>query len=132
MATTLDPQLLVVDDDYELRASLRELLEMEGYQVYEAANGLEALSCLDGDGFRPCVILLDLRMPVMNGFQLYAELQRHPEWSSIPILIISAAQESELRKLPARGVLQKPFDPDSLFSELSKLCPPAAGPYPLA
>jgi CheY-like chemotaxis protein len=129
--SAIDPQLLVVDDDYELRSSLKELLEIEGYQVREAANGLEALGCLDGAGFRPCVILLDLRMPCMNGFQFYAELQRHPEWSSIPILIISAAQESELHKIPAKGVLQKPFDPDSLFSELSKLCAPA-GPCSLA
>lgn len=132
MDTTLDPQLLVVDDDYELRTSLRELLEFEGYRVHEAANGQEALLCLDGSDLRPCAILLDLRMPVMNGFQFYAELQRHPEWSSIPILVISAALEGELTRIPARGVLRKPFDPDSLFSELSKLCPPSSGPCSLA
>ena len=82
--------ILVVDDDASIRAAMRELLETEGYDVTEAANGLAALGKLRA-GLRPAVILLDLMMPVMDGWDLRTEQLRDPELAAIPVLIVTAA-----------------------------------------
>src|ERR1051325_2493173 len=83
------PGILVVDDDADIRESLREVLEDEGYQVSCVANGLEALRHLR-QGNRPCVILLDLTMPVMDGWQFRREQKQDATISDIPLVVITA------------------------------------------
>src|SRR5688572_2437788 len=73
--------LLIVDDDESIRGFLCELLSTEGYSVKAARNGHEALTFLQG-GFRPCLILLDLNMPVMDGRQFCAERDKRPDMAS--------------------------------------------------
>ena len=80
--------VLVVDDDPEMRTLTRSILEKEGWTVSEAANGIVALEVMRRE--RPSLILLDLAMPEMNGFAFAAEVRRHPEWRSIPIVVLSA------------------------------------------
>jgi CheY-like chemotaxis protein len=93
--------VLVVDDDPSIRETLADLLSDEGYSVVTAINGVEALDKLRAPAqVRPCVILLDLMMPLMNGQQFYAEQQRDAALASIPIVVISAD----------RGVKQKAAD----------------------
>jgi PAS domain S-box-containing protein len=80
--------VLVVEDDAAMREVLRRALEKEGWAVREAANGREALACM-AEG-RPELILLDLMMPEMDGFQFVDEVRRHQDWRSIPIVVVTA------------------------------------------
>ena len=80
--------VLVVDDEPAMRLLTRSILESEGWAVSEAPNGLVALEVMKRE--RPSLILLDLMMPEMDGFAFAAEVRRHPEWRSIPIVVLSA------------------------------------------
>jgi len=116
--------ILVVDDDASIRTAMRELLETEGYDVTEAANGLAALGKLRA-GLRPAVILLDLMMPVMDGWDLRTEQLRDPELAGIPVLIVTAAGfsiESVTAQFGAIGFVPKPPAPELLLEEVRRLC----------
>jgi signal transduction histidine kinase/CheY-like chemotaxis protein len=80
--------VLVIDDDPSARSLTRAMLEKEGWAVTEAANGIEALASMEKE--RPSLIFLDLMMPEMDGFAFAAEVGRHPEWRSIPIVVVTA------------------------------------------
>ncbi len=80
--------VLVIDDDPSARSITRSVLEKEGWAVTEAGNGLEALESMKKE--RPSLIFLDLMMPEMDGFEFAAEVGRHPEWRSIPIVVVTA------------------------------------------
>jgi len=88
--TCLEPPcpVLVIDDDAPTRSFTRTMLEKEGWAVTEAENGLEALKAMEEE--RPSLIFLDLMMPEMDGFAFVSEVRRHPEWRSIPIVVITA------------------------------------------
>ncbi len=83
-----DLPVLVVDDDDVLRELMRRILEKDGYSVTEARNGRDALDRLAE--VTPGLILLDLMMPEMDGFELVEELRHHPSWRSIPIMVVTA------------------------------------------
>jgi CheY-like chemotaxis protein len=100
------PTVLVVDDDPEFRAVVGEVLSAEGCSVYEAANGREALDLLSD--LVPDLILLDLMMPVMNGWDFYAELQRDARFSKTEVAVLSAI--SRLRPFGQIRALNKPID----------------------
>jgi signal transduction histidine kinase/DNA-binding response OmpR family regulator len=80
--------VLVIDDDPVARSLMRTLLEKEGWAVSEAATGIEGLARMEAE--RPSLIFLDLMMPEMDGFEFAAEVRRHPEWRSIPIVVVTA------------------------------------------
>jgi CheY-like chemotaxis protein len=80
--------VLVVDDDPSARLLTRAILEKEGWSVSEAVNGIEALRSMEHE--RPSLIFLDLTMPEMDGFEFAAEVRRHPEWRTIPIVVVTA------------------------------------------
>jgi CheY-like chemotaxis protein len=94
--------VLVVDDEPDIRMSLRDVLEEEGYAVVEAANGKQALDLLPGLP-RPCAIILDIIMPVMSGNELYERLQADPRLSDIP-LVVSTSDPS---RAPSGVLLMK-------------------------
>lgn len=109
------PRVLVVDDDRGVRESLVELFEAEGYDVCSAANGLEALECMKRA--RPSMVILDLMMPVIDGWELYERMKSDPALCSIPVCVLSAARA----KLPdAEYVLQKPITPTRLLEVIRK------------
>ena len=112
--------VLVVDDDPDILQTLALCLSTEGYRVEMAANGKEALEMLSGE--RPAVILLDLMMPVMDGWQFVAEMDRRGERAA-PLLILSAdrAVQGHATKLKADAFLAKPFDLDELLVKVSQL-----------
>ncbi|MBN2506008.1 MAG: response regulator, partial [Verrucomicrobia bacterium] len=107
----LDPpvQVLVVEDDPHMRDMLRRMLERDDWRVAEAENGLVALEQISRS--LPSLIVLDLMMPVMDGFQMVAELQKHETWRRIPIVIVSAKEltPDDRRRLQGhvRAILQK-------------------------
>jgi two-component system response regulator CpxR len=100
-------KVLVVDDEAEIRDSLCEFFEDEGYSVSSAANGNEALGVLDEDDEPPGIVILDLVMPGMSGNELYSRMQSDPRLSDVPVLV-STSNPS----LVPRGVhaLRKPVD----------------------
>ncbi len=119
------PLLLVVDDDVDIAQTLGLCLRAEGYRVQLARNGRDALDLLALE--LPSVILLDLMMPVMDGWQFAAELKRLGH--RVPILVLSADQgvERHAGMLDAAAHLGKPFDLDDLLDKVRQLVG-AAGP----
>jgi CheY-like chemotaxis protein len=121
----MSPTVLVVDDEADIRESLRVILELEGYKVYSAANGVEALALIE-DGIVPSVILLDLMMPVMNGVDFLAILRQRPRFAECPVLVVTAcrqiAQELRARRLPVQALIEKPAEIDHLLSILRCSC----------
>ena len=113
--------ILIVDDDDDVRQTLTELLEDEGYKAVGAGNGVEALQQLQRSPL-PCVILLDLTMPVMDGLQFREEQIRDGRLSAIPVVVITAG--GRLGKTPPLGmpVMTKPFDIDALLGLLRLYC----------
>ena len=103
--------ILLVEDDESIRTDLSALLEMEGFKVYAAENGQAAVKLLESAPLNPSLILLDIMMPVMDGWQFReAQLQMH-EASSIPVIVMTAdghASEKATR-MNAQGFIQKPI-----------------------
>jgi CheY-like chemotaxis protein len=115
--------VLVVDDDAGLREALREHLETEGYPVVEAANGLAALQRLR-NGLRPSAIVLDLMMPVMDGWDFRNGQLSDPELKEIPVVLITAAgfSRSSIRiQFGEIEMLPKPLVPSDILATLRKL-----------
>jgi len=111
MAQRSSAAVLVVEDETDIRETLRDILEMEGYRVRCAANGREALDALAE--MRPGLILLDLMMPVMSGYELLQELGASDELSTIPVTVVSAV--SDRAKVRCASVLKKPVDIETLL-----------------
>jgi two-component system, NtrC family, sensor kinase len=119
-----DRPVLVVDDDAGLRQLLRRMLEPEGYAIAEAENGRVALERLRD--VSPTVILLDLMMPEMDGFEFVAELRRHEAWRAIPVVVITARDLSRDDHERLNGYVQKILQKgehgrDQLLSEVREL-----------
>ena len=108
--------VLVIDDDEDIRATLAEILAAEGFQPLEAGNGREGLTILATT--RPRVILLDLMMPVMNGWQFREEQRRQPALADIPVIVITAY---DAPRIDAARVLRKPFDLEQLVGTVRSL-----------
>lgn len=117
--------VLVVEDDEDIRADLAAILRVKGFAVDEAANGKEALAQLQG-GARPCLIVLDLMMPVMNGWELRAAMLGEHTLSEIPVVVVSGkgriAPDEEATLAPA-AVLVKPFELTELLELVARYCP---------
>src|SRR5258708_28134456 len=117
--------VLVVDDEPDILETLALCLSTEGYQVLTASNGQEALELLEEN--KPHALLLDLMMPVMDGWQFVAELDARG-WRRSPLLILSAdrAVQGHALKLRADAYLAKPFDLDELLGKVQQL---TGGPH---
>jgi CheY-like chemotaxis protein len=116
---TLD-RVLIVEDDESLREMMGHFLRLEGFVSAVAENGHDALERLEREP-RPDVILLDLHMPVMDGWHFRAAQQRRPNIASIPVIVFSAVAE-EARALDAAAVLTKPVDFDRLAGVIRGQC----------
>jgi len=124
-------RVLEVDDDPDIREMVSKLLLSEGYEVVSAVHGQDALEKMEG-GFRPDVILLDLMMPVLNGFDVLRVMRRTPRWSSIPVVIVSANQGLDLVARGTAAIISKPFDLDVLLNTVRQLLSRAAARIPSA
>jgi CheY-like chemotaxis protein len=111
--------VLVIEDDDVIRESMRELLELEGFEVVAVANGREALDVVRR-GPRPCAVLLDLFMPVMDGWQFLAEIERDRELSDLPITVVSAA--GHVSGIGRRRILRKPVGFQRLVAAVRASC----------
>ncbi len=109
--------VLIVDDELDIRESLADALTYEGYSVQMATNGKEALALLPKLP-RPCVVILDIIMPVMNGDEAYRAIRATPELADIPILIST----SDPSRAPSNAtVMKKPINLDRLLTTIAAL-----------
>jgi CheY-like chemotaxis protein len=115
--------ILVVEDDLDIRESVVEILEDEGHVVTAAADGREALDRLQIASPPPDLILLDLMMPVMNGYQFREEQLQLPAFAAIPVLVVTADVNARVKveSLKAAGFVQKPLKIQPLLDSIDRL-----------
>ena len=119
---SLQPLVLVVDDDRDIRASIHEVLSGEGYTVEEACNGRDALLRLERPPL-PALILLDLMMPVMDGRSLLAELGERPDLAGVPVIVATASGIDVASSSLEVPLLRKPLDIESLLNIVAQYAP---------
>jgi two-component system, chemotaxis family, chemotaxis protein CheY len=114
--------VMIVEDDDDFRGIMTEVLAEAGYRVVSARDGSEALARLRG-GLRPTVMLLDLWMPEMDGWQLRRRMQMDPELAKIPVVVVTAAaQASDAPSMAVTEVLRKPVPLRNLLALLERYC----------
>jgi CheY-like chemotaxis protein len=113
--------VLIVEDDEDLREMMAQLLTLEGFGTASVANGREALEYLH-DGERPRVILLDLMMPVMDGWEFCRQQQADPRLAAVPVIVLSALDQARSASLNATAFLKKPLDFDHLIALVRTYC----------
>jgi hypothetical protein len=126
ISSSVDRTVLLVDDDEIMRESVRRVLEQEHWEVAGASNGRSALQHLAASA--PDVIVLDLLMPEMDGFEFLLEMRRHPEWRDIPVLVLTAKDLSVEEQQRLNGhverVMQKSASElNELLRELGRMLP---------
>jgi CheY-like chemotaxis protein len=115
-----DVEVLIVDDDEEIRTLLSELLADEGYRVREAIHGRDAMAKLEEAGNTlPSLILLDLMMPVMNGLELLDALATSEELRQIPVIVTTAAPDKAVGRSFA-SIVKKPYEVTALLAEIRR------------
>jgi CheY-like chemotaxis protein len=112
--------ILVVEDDKDIRDMLALALETEGYSVVRSANGREGLDLL-GNASGPCLILLDLMMPVMNGWDFLKAMRKDDILTIIPVVIVSAFAD-QVEGENVQGIMKKPIEFDALLNIVKKYC----------
>lgn len=118
-----DDVVLVVEDDADTRTTLCRLLELEGRRAIGAANGLEALERLDRERQSlPCLVLLDLIMPRMDGWELFDRLKADPDLARLPVVVVTAVRSGSRAVPAADAVLAKPIDVDALLEIVGRHC----------
>ena len=116
--------VLIVDDDYDLRETLSDVLQDEGYTVATAEDGLAAMEYLSANS-APCMILLDWMMPRCNAAEFRERQRAVPSLESIPVVLLTADErrEEKLRMTGARQYLSKPVSRETLCSVVRSICP---------
>ena len=112
--------ILVIEDNKEIQDSLKMALEVEGYNVFTADNGKEGIEKLEKIP-TPCLILLDLMMPVMNGWEFVDVISKDIMLSTIPVVVVSAFGDKK-GSPKSEGYIQKPIDLDALLGTVGKHC----------
>jgi two-component system, chemotaxis family, chemotaxis protein CheY len=125
------PNILVVEDDDAIRGLVTELLRDDGYYVQEATNGAEALDQVEAG--RPDLIVLDLMMPIMDGWAFVQECRQREWCGEVPIVVTSASHDlprtaDQLRAFGVRTCLAKPFDVEGLLALVERYVPSEVGP----
>ncbi|HWT79729.1 MAG TPA: response regulator [Candidatus Methylomirabilis sp.] len=121
-------RVLIVDDETESRTLLRELFGT-GYEICEATDGTEGLA--RAEQFRPDVILLDVRMPGLDGYEVCRGLKGNPELKAIPVIMVTAVEDTTLNRLAfqagAAACLTKPVRQEALVTLIEAVTPKAKG-----
>ncbi len=110
--------VLVVDDDPDIRDSLRDVLEDEGYCVQTASDGVEAMASMEAGA--PCFVILDLMMPVMDGWQVALHMHEDARLARIPVCVVTATPE--WAPADSECVLAKPIDVHRLLALVHDFC----------
>lgn len=120
--------VLAIDDDYDVLLAIQDVLEMEGYRVATARSGQEGLALLQR-GLRPAVILLDLMMPDVSGWEFRAQQREDAELAKLPVVVLSGQGLSarEVADLGVDGYLKKPVELEPLLSTVARYARPSPG-----
>lgn len=121
-SAAVEPCVLVVDDEEGVRETLCDLVQLTGCKAVAASNGAEALTLLRT--WRPCLIILDLLMPVMSGQEMLAAMQDRPELASLPVVISTSAPSRAPKGIP---VVAKPIDVQVMWDWIRRTCQCAHG-----
>jgi CheY-like chemotaxis protein len=121
MDTPTHCPVLVVEDDEGLREMMAQMLTLEGFQTATVANGQEALEYLH-ESATPEVILLDLMMPVMDGWEFRRHQQADPALAGVPVIVLSALDQARAASVDAAAFLKKPLDFDRLLDLVRQYC----------
>lgn len=114
--------ILVIDDDDDTRTCLMAVLEAEGYDVRGASNGLDGLAILRS-AYTPDLVLLDLMMPVMSGWDLLEELKKVPKLTDLPVVVFTAAGDPLPKQaILAKPIVRKPIEIDLLLRMVNDYC----------
>lgn len=118
----MSAKVLLVEDDKDIRRNVQRLLTMEGYRVEVAGNGREALLVLQTAQELPSLIVLDLMMPVMDGFQFREQQAKDARLADIPVVIMTADGhvEEKLKRAGAAAALKKPADIEAILDMVSR------------
>lgn len=120
-------KILVVEDNDDVRELLIEVLSEIGYDVHEARNGQEALDVLASLGTRPCLVLLDMMMPVMSGPEFLKAMGELHALAAIPVVVVTASADP--REVDsARRIVKKPVSPEVIVQIVREFCPDGAVP----
>jgi CheY-like chemotaxis protein len=114
-------KVMLVEDDEETRISLGEILRIEGFTVVSFANGLEAMDYLTHSP-PPRLIIMDMRMPLMDGHQFRSALLRDPCLAAIPVVVVTAYEPSAVANLSVSRVFRKPVDIGALVKTVRQYC----------
>jgi DNA-binding response OmpR family regulator len=114
--------VLIVEDDADLREMMAQLLTLEGFQAATVSNGREALEYLEDEDDRPDIILLDLMMPVMDGWEFRRRQRADPNFSRVPVIVLSALDQGRAGGLDPAAFLKKPLDFDRLLQLVRSYC----------
>ena len=114
--------ILIVEDEDSIRQTLCDVFELKGFAVYSASNGEEGITELRKMPKKPCVVLLDLMMPVKNGWNFLDVQRNDPALSDIPVIICSAYEESA-KSIHCDAYVAKPLQLATLFAAIEKFCP---------
>ena len=117
--------ILIVDDDQAIREALSDALELEGYRVVGVEHGAAAMRHLE-TGARPCLILLDLMMPVMDGRAFRSAMLSEPALVDIPVVVITAGGQQLAASVDASTVLHKPLSMNTVMDVVKEHCPDGA------
>jgi CheY-like chemotaxis protein len=121
MLATAHSPVLIVEDDADLREMMAQLVMLEGFEVEAVANGKEALDYLKRGG-KPDLILLDLMMPVMDGWEFRRRQREDPQLASVPVIVLSALDPSRAADVDGLEFLKKPLDFDRLVRLVRQYC----------
>jgi len=117
------PTVLLVEDDEAISSATQLALEMEGYQVRCAYNGVDGLKALEA--FKPNVVLLDVMMPRLNGYEVLERIRQQEEYKDIRVIMLTArgqeADRSRSMEMGADGYMVKPFNENELFAKIDSL-----------
>ena len=118
------PKIMVVDDEPDILFTVGQMLEMGGYEVIKAANGQEAIQKLENMPSNPDLIILDIMMPEVSGWDVAAKIKEKTEWQSIPIIFLTAKGDTMsigMGGMTAVDYIVKPFDVKDLKERVDKI-----------
>lgn len=113
--------VLIVEDEKNIQEILKLGLEMEGFQVITADNGKMGMDILSSTSPLPCVILLDLMMPIMNGWEFADAISKESSLSTIPLILVTAYGD-RAKSIPSKAIVEKPVDFNVLIEAVNKCC----------
>jgi DNA-binding response OmpR family regulator len=120
----MNKKIMVVDDEPDILATVGQMLEMSGYDVIRAIDGKECIKKLNESAITPDLILLDIMMPEISGWDVAAKIKENPRWSSIPIVFLTAKGDTMsigLGGMAAEDYIVKPFDIKDLVIRIQKI-----------